>query len=178
MIYFTSDLHLFHRRIYEWYPGRESESEIVRVWNSQVNINDTIFVLGDLTFGNFERTYGVVSSLKGRIILVLGNHDRNSLTWYRRLGIEVIKGPVAIEPRLVLSHYPRYPFVLRQLYYRLFDPLMLRYLERHVVGYDDYLVVHGHVHSRWQFDRLQRQLNVGWDAWHRLLSLDEVLRYC
>lgn len=177
MIYFTADLHLFHRNIRRWYPDREDENTIIQIWNSQVRSDDIVYVLGDLTFGSHEQTHRTTSSLNGRIILVRGNHDRRSPTWYRRLGIEVVRGPIVIEPRLVLSHYPRYPFAIRQLYYRLFDSSMLRYLNRHVIGYNNHLVVHGHVHHRWRYDPIQHQLNVGWDAWHRLVSIDEVVSY-
>ncbi|MEM2175179.1 MAG: metallophosphoesterase family protein, partial [Candidatus Micrarchaeia archaeon] len=144
------------------------------IWNSQVAPGDTVYVLGDLTFGNFSQTQQIISSLNGRIVLIRGNHDRRSSSWYRRLGIEVIEGPVIFSDLIVLSHYPRYPSLLRRLYYRLFDRSMLRYLERHIMNHDNYLIVHGHVHNRWRFDRLQYQLNVGWDAWHRLVNLKEI----
>lgn len=83
MIYFTSDLHFCHDREFLYKPrGFESVEEmnnaIVTNWNSTVINSDKIYVLGDLMLGGDKGTeHGIelLSSLKGNIHIILGNHD-------------------------------------------------------------------------------------------------------
>lgn len=63
MIWFTSDLHFFHDRILEFHPKRKeifgstvekAKEAMIQLWNSRVNKKDTIYILGDLAFGEVE----------------------------------------------------------------------------------------------------------------------------
>lgn len=62
MIYFTSDLHFNHKRIIQS-VGRpfanleEMHNALVNNWNSVVNDDDTIYILGDFTIGAFFNEY-------------------------------------------------------------------------------------------------------------------------
>ena len=76
--YVTSDLHLFHKKIIEYCDRpfetvEEMNQVIINNWNDVVNEDDIVYVLGDFCFGNKETLKSVVSQLKGRKILCLGN---------------------------------------------------------------------------------------------------------
>lgn len=79
-IWFTSDLHFFHDRILEFHPKRkelfgdtvESNKEsLIRLWNSRVSKHDTIYILGDLSFGEVEDKRKLFQRLNGNKILYL-----------------------------------------------------------------------------------------------------------
>ncbi len=79
-IYFTSDFHIGHRKIIE-YDGRpfkdidEMHVELIKNWNNSVGEDDVVFYLGDLSFGRTELSKWFLSSLKGKIHFIMGNHD-------------------------------------------------------------------------------------------------------
>ena len=56
----------------------EMEEEIVRRWNKKVHADDLVYVLGDFTLGEDAARYA--ARLKGRKILIRGNHD----LWLRK----------------------------------------------------------------------------------------------
>ncbi|MFW6219830.1 MAG: metallophosphoesterase family protein [bacterium] len=78
MIYFTSDTHLNHKNIIK-YCNRpfkninEMNETIVENWNNTVHPTDTIYHLGDFSFGESIREF--TERLNGKIILIKGNHD-------------------------------------------------------------------------------------------------------
>lgn len=52
------------------------DEELIRRWNSTVkHDDDLVFILGDLSFRNSKETNEIVKRLRGRKILILGNHD-------------------------------------------------------------------------------------------------------
>ena len=52
---------------------------LINNWNSVVNEDDTVFLLGDMGFCGYEKLKVLLSRLKGRIILITGNHDDPSV---------------------------------------------------------------------------------------------------
>lgn len=110
-----SDTHLGHTNILQ-YCNRpfkdidEMDDAIIQNWNSVVTDEDTVYCLGDLAFGkgSKEKLKLYISMLKGRIILFRGNHDRETVTWYKRYGIEdVHNGDYwKYKPYVHLSHRP------------------------------------------------------------------------
>jgi calcineurin-like phosphoesterase family protein len=78
--YFTSDHHFGHKKIVE-YSGRpfssteEMDAEMVRRWNARVRPEDTVYHLGDFSFGSLDDIIANVRRLNGRKILIVGNHD-------------------------------------------------------------------------------------------------------
>lgn len=85
-IFFTSDNHFFHRNIKKFCPNtrfgetvEEMNQLMVEKWNTQVTSRDTVYCLGDFSFGSTEDTCGILSQLNGNIHLITGNHD----LWYK-----------------------------------------------------------------------------------------------
>lgn len=85
MIWFTSDLHFFHDRILEFHPKRKeifgstvekAKEAMIQLWNSRVNKKDTVYILGDLAFGEIEDKRKLFQRLNGNKVLILGNHDK------------------------------------------------------------------------------------------------------
>ena len=79
-IYLTSDLHLCHNKpfVYEargFDSIEEMNEEYVKRWNDTVNEEDDVYVLGDLVLNDPEVGIEYLKKLKGKIHIVLGNHD-------------------------------------------------------------------------------------------------------
>lgn len=79
-LFFTSDTHFCHSKILE-YANRpfasiqEMNETLIRNWNEVVPEDGTVFHLGDFCFGSNAEWWSVIPRLKGKIILIMGNHD-------------------------------------------------------------------------------------------------------
>ena len=115
MDYFTSDLHFGHQNIIR-HCGRpfffffEMDRALIRNWNQRVNSEDTVYILGDLFFTSKSPIEEILSALKGKKHLVLGNHDPN---WIKKIPLsryfETVSLMAQIKSggrRLTLCHYP------------------------------------------------------------------------
>jgi calcineurin-like phosphoesterase family protein len=81
VIFFTSDTHFDHANVIK-YSNRpykdvdEMNNMLINNWNSVVSPNDTVYHLGDVSFGSAERTDKIFNRLNGDIKLCYGNHDK------------------------------------------------------------------------------------------------------
>ena len=91
MVFFTSDLHLGHENVLEWRKGFNSIDEmdetLITNWNHRVHKNDFIIITGDLIYKSKRSPVEYLDALKGRKILVKGNHDAD---WMKELTDEQI----------------------------------------------------------------------------------------
>lgn len=116
MRYYISDLHFYHDALNRNMDCRGFRDEqdmneyMIAQWNRRVRKNDEVVVLGDLSMEKWEKTKEVVDQLKGKIYLVLGNHDRfvkdktfdgSRFAWVRPYAEMHDNGR-----KVVLSHYP------------------------------------------------------------------------
>ena len=117
MIYFTSDLHLFHDRDFIYGPrgfdtAQEHAEAILKNWNSLISETDDVYVLGDLMLNDDERGIEYLNRLNGNLHIIYGNHDTDSrIKLYHNLdNVVEICGYSTIlkygKKRLYLSHYP------------------------------------------------------------------------
>lgn len=133
MIYLTADPHFWHTNIIR-YANRpfssveEMNDSLIGNWNSVVNEDDDVYILGDFVFG-FRPAYleYVLYHTLGNKYLILGNHDyplyRKGA--YKKVGgIIIYKEPIEIDG-YVLSHRP---------------------LEEAKVF--DFINIHGHIHEQ------------------------------
>lgn len=67
-------------------PDNHTELQF-KQWGSKVKADDLVIHVGDVTW-NSRNLYFDLSKLPGRKVLVRGNHDKESLTWYMRNGFE------------------------------------------------------------------------------------------
>lgn len=167
MIYFTSDTHHWHKNILNFedrpYETVEEMTEVmIDNWNEQVDDNDFIYHLGDLSLGNLEQTIESLERLKGKIILIKGNHDlskyykkivnMNLLHEYHEVGIMMKHN----KHQMWLTHYP-FEIGLRPRKWS----------------------IHGHIHG--EESTYHNQINVGVDSPHfkhkpfgELITIDEL----
>lgn len=80
MIFLISDLHFNSDNIIEYcnrpFKNAEAAKEsMIAKWNSVVQDDDDVYVLGDFIMGYPETVPQILPRLKGRIHLVRGNHD-------------------------------------------------------------------------------------------------------
>lgn len=117
MKYYISDLHI---GCINNHDNRTLEHDILLLnnWNSIVNNNDDIYILGDIgrLGNNKENSYvaSIISQLKGKKHLIIGNHDKKGLKDNRinQLFVNIKDYDVigdnnnGINYNIVLSHYP------------------------------------------------------------------------
>lgn len=77
-VFILSDTHWGHANIlkYTTRPFKDvnhMDEELIRRWNARVTNQDTVYHLGDFSFGNPDK---YIPRLNGKIFLVPGNHDR------------------------------------------------------------------------------------------------------
>lgn len=116
--FFTSDMHIGHKKIRQFCPTRLDDDEMIKLWNRTVSPNDDVYHLGDLTFTNSKETIDYLSQLNFRTFYTLeGNHDNSN--GLRRFLLPVFKDRMRIidtpylERRfdgmfVVMHHYPQY----------------------------------------------------------------------
>ena len=121
-VYFTSDLHLGHDRDFVWEKRgfsniNEHDRVVMATINAAVHENDTLYILGDLLFGDVEdkdtaNYYKQLVHFKCKDVrLIIGNHDsRKRLDFYKNeLGINVVGFADLVcigKQQYYLSHYP------------------------------------------------------------------------
>lgn len=113
MIYFFSDLHIGDKGILKYERGEfktiEEHDDFIAATLQKFHETDLIYILGDLG-RNTEKIKRVFKILKCEIIIVLGNHDKRNITFYKTLPnvIDVFQTPIWFNKRILLSHQP-YP---------------------------------------------------------------------
>lgn len=168
-VYATSDQHFTHYNIIK-YAQRPFElstkgvndciETIVNNYNQIVTDEDVVIFVGDLAHGrncNEQMLSDIINSMKGKKILVKGNHDTFSDSFYRTLFVDV-KEYIEIG-KYFISHYPCYK-----------SKWMLTETEKkhtEIIDTDKCsVVIHGHIHNKnpnlWAPDGIYR-INVSVD---------------
>ncbi len=112
--FLIADTHFGHKNVikYENRPFSnvaEMDGTLITNWNSTVDMNDTVFMLGDFSFYNKTKTIEICRQLNGKKILVMGNHDNESYRFYLDCGFdEVSRYPILYQNFWILSHEPIY----------------------------------------------------------------------
>lgn len=113
-VWFTSDTHFYHTNIIK-YCNRpfnsveEMNEKLIANWNSVVGKDSIVWHLGDFCLGPDQKKHipELVSKLNGKINLVLGNHDHNSVKFYYDAGFNrVYDRKVIINDFVILTHAP------------------------------------------------------------------------
>ena len=87
MMMFTSDLHLGHENLRSQYRTQfasveEMDQVLIDNINRKMKRNDVLYVLGDLSFRSKRPVEEYLKQIKPRLVLVMGNHDRD---WLRHM---------------------------------------------------------------------------------------------
>jgi calcineurin-like phosphoesterase family protein len=108
-VFFTADTHFGHTNIIKYCNrpfanAQDMDEAIIHNWNQVVYPGDTVYHLGDFSFGKGEDWRRVRGWLNGDICLILGNHDKNVITslfkWVKPYEEIEVEGQ-----KIVLFHY-------------------------------------------------------------------------
>ena len=114
MTYFTADTHFGHQNVIRfcdrpWQTAEEMDEAMIERWNDRVRNNDTIYIVGDMFFRSKDAD-GILSRLKGKKRLIVGNHDGS---WMKKVDLsrhfESVDHYLEIsdgQHGLTLCHYP------------------------------------------------------------------------
>lgn len=146
-LWFTSDTHFCHENVIGYCKRpftdvEEMDSEMVRRWNERVAPDDTVFHLGDFSFGSVAEVEHFHSQLEGEIYLIRGNHDKSVARLEKIFGIGRVHNEkvIHVDDRYIfLTHKPR----------ATWDPEIAYHF-------------HGHVHNG--YARRGNAINVGVDV--------------
>lgn len=163
-IYCVADIHANHQAIlgycnrpFKGLPHMLKEYE--KIWNSIVQQDDITYIMGDLWMGKdgVQKLEKFLNKLKGRKVLILGNHDEIKPFTYVRHGIESVHTSLMLSP-----DYTGLPIEV----FLGHDPALYTVLT------EGAFMVCGHVH---QLFKIQKGcVNAGIDVWQRPVSLDEL----
>ena len=122
MNYYISDLHFFSKNQtaeglnFDNRPFKnvdEMHETILNNWNSRVTNGDTVYILGDISNrGKNEDLIALVAKLKGKKVLIVGNHEDIRDYRYKQLFhaiydyLEITDHADKQPYKLVLCHYP------------------------------------------------------------------------
>lgn len=101
-----------HKKIIEYCNRPFSSVEemniaIIENWNKVIKSEDRVFMCGDFALCGKDKIIEIGNKLKGRKILILGNHDGASLSTYYNAGFEMVsRFPIFFEEKFIISHKP------------------------------------------------------------------------
>lgn len=155
-IFCVSDFHFQHTKILEYqartrpFQSLEEMHEIlVFNFNSTVQPEDKVFLLGDFSFGNYETAKYYLELLNGYKILVRGNHDRSKARMlemgfnevYDYEGLELTADVNGKSYTFTLSHFPYNVSGLPE------KDNERTYLHKYYPKNMGNILLHGHLHS-------------------------------
>jgi calcineurin-like phosphoesterase family protein len=164
-VWFTSDEHYDHKNIIA-YSGRpfadvlEMQRELVARHNALVGDDDDVWHLGDFAL-NEKTIPGILSQLRGRHHLIVGNHDRCHPCHKKSEGAKrryLLFGFASVQREVHMG-----PWILNHLPYTGDSANEPRYPEWRPKD-EGKVLLHGHVHELWKTK--DRMINVGVDQWN------------
>ena len=167
MIYYTSDLHLFHYNIIrlcnrKYGTIEEMNNDIITKWNAKVKPDDEVYILGDMfyKFDDIQQVKDMLNALNGKKHLIKGNHDKflKQLRWQDYFESLDLYKEIDDNGRMVcMFHYP---------------------IEEWNGYYRNSYMLYGHVHENMDdIKRHPRKFNVGVDVnGFEPKTLDELIK--
>lgn len=169
----TSDHHIGHKNIikycdrpYDDVP--HMDSMLMSNWNSVVDVDSVVLVLGDIAMGRIEISLEKWKKFNGVKLLVPGNHDYVSKAYsepkreqtremYEKAGFVILEETIHLEDnkgrKIVASHYP----------YKGDSQEKERHAKLRPID-EGLPLIHGHTHSPHVLSENNRQFHVGIDA--------------
>lgn len=159
--FFTADQHFGHEAILHsckrpFKTSKEMDRQIIKRYNEVVTDDDTVYFLGDVSMYKGPHIVDCIKKLKGRKILILGNHDKSNPFDYIEWGFEsahtslvntwVATTNIIYSLRVLLAHDPALSAFMKQAECKL--------------------MVCGHVHNLFKYVKTDDGLviNVGVDV--------------
>lgn len=137
MNYFISDTHFGHYNVINYsnrpltlssdesipLPQRQKQlvqqmnEMMIQRWNSVVTDQDTVYFVGDFAFLGIKQMQEICHKLKGRKVLIKGNHDR-SAKQMREVGFSEVHDTLELkigDYDCILNHYPYVDVELQEI---------------------------------------------------------------
>ena len=156
MRYYISDLHAFHKGVNDRmdkrdFPNVETMNDfMISQWNSRVQRNDEVVILGDISFGNAKQTTDFVKRLNGKKYLIVGNHDKflGHKEFDRSLFTDISQYKEMNDNgrKVILSHYPIFCYNGQ--------------FRRDDNGVPTTYMLHGHVHNTMDMELLDQFVRI------------------
>lgn len=165
MIFYTADLHLGYAPILQatarpFASVAEMDEALIRNWNETVRPEDTVYVVGDLSYNGGKTPTQYLARLHGHKHLIRGNHDTGIADAVRFFDYcESVTDFWELDDggcHVILCHYP-------------------------ILHEKGGFMVHGHIHNQRNhafelLRELPRVLNAGVDVnFYRPVTLDELI---
>lgn len=110
-IYIISDTHFSHEKIKEYCKRPDHHEDLLISGLREIRPEDCLIHLGDICIGNDELVHQEkLSSLPCRKILIMGNHDSKSWSWYMEHGWDFVCDSFKLEYAgkiICFSHKPQ-----------------------------------------------------------------------
>lgn len=156
--FITSDLHLDHTNVIEYsnrpFTSVEEMREFIIAEINALPIGAVLYQLGDFVVNSKkEKLRNILKQIKPTLITLLGNHDHRLENVFKEFGevhrlLEITRN----NKKIVMCHFPMYEWNR---------------------GQQGALHFHGHCHG--QFHAQGKALDVGWDTYGKILSLEEAM---
>lgn len=148
----TTDTHFGHENMVQLCGRPEDFTErIISDWKRKVKPEDWVIHLGDVSWPAY---YDKLAELPGHKILVRGNHDVKSYTWYQKHGFDVVCENFTMKLEgmtVIFSH----------------EPLVFH-------GAD--INIHGHLHAQAAFNSVCPAYSLALEEFgYRVIPLEEIL---
>jgi len=182
-IYFISDLHYSHDREFIWKKRGyssvyEMNSHIIESCNSIITNDDILFNLGDMAFddSDAQKTKMLIDSINCKTHYMLwGNHRSGCAKLYNSIKNEFNPG---------LQNYEIYPLTYKKfVFIGHYCELLIGKKQKIILSHYPFNSwvdfgrgswnLYGHCHQNLKCNH-PYQFDVGWDAFHRPISLDEI----
>jgi len=165
-----SDPHYGHENIIKYCNrpfanAAEMDKELIKRYNSRVSDSDTVIWLGDCGFNkDKEKIRELLAKLRGKKILIRGNHDKNP-GWMQSVGFDFVMESCTIligKKYVNLCHFP-YKLTTKEKIIHWFKGIKDRFNHRRFKDEGRWLI-HGHVHNNMP-KRTNKSINVCVDVW-------------
>lgn len=193
-IWFTADLHFSHDNIIKYCKRPFITSEIMNKalitnYNKLVNPKDTVYFLGDIGFSN--DLFQIIPQLKGLKVIILGNHDKKGVVFYKKIGFDLVltRAQIKVGKRILnLQHVPNRSIydLIRLTCFYIFGKTKNRSWKYRITKikteFDYYKrsstnknwTICGHIHKNWLIKN--KHINVGVDMWdYKPINLDKII---
>lgn len=150
-VYVISDTHFGHDKIIEYCNRPKNHEDLLYDSMDRIKSEDCLVHLGDVCIGDDAIEHEKISVISCHKVLVLGNHDTKSWSWYMEHGWDFVCESFKMEycgKKICFSHKPQ-PW-----------------------DGDWEINVHGHLHNLGHRDNEYKELK----QWHRLYA-PELMNY-
>ena len=156
-----SDPHFYHKNIVKftdrsgnplrpWDDSDKMSEEMIEWYNETVDDGDRVYILGDIAFTR-RALNASLPRLKGRKVLVKGNHDVDKISYYVQHFDDVRS--YVVKKGFIMSHIPIHPSSLSRWELNIHGHLHADHVMIDKVQYEQPVAMHLPAEEVWTPDR-------------------------